>query len=412
MIGSSFGRGFRAQCGRVALVADCVIALFMLCVPRSRMSDPASAMSSPASAQEPQKNSKAKLMIMFSALSLYSLPIARLIWGTPTPVGLIMRYLAIRCAQAVLLLWGVSIITFAFVAMSPGDFFQEMRLNPQISENTIYRFRTQYGLSKPFLIRYSDWLQSVGHGDLGYSFAYGSSVAPLLRVRARNTLFLTVTATFLAWLSALSLGICCAQWHGGWMDRVCLLGTSTLLLIPELLLGLCFLALAVRTGWFRTGGMVSPGFEDLSSWNQAEDLTAHLFLPALVLSLGSFPVLFRHVRTAMLEVLDSPFIRAARGHGISRSRILFRHALPVALNPIVSLFGLSLASLLSISLLTEVIMSWPGLGPLLLEAVLARDINVVIGATMFSVLFLLMGSAAADLLLYASDSRIHSGGLK
>jgi peptide/nickel transport system permease protein len=158
--------------------------------------------------------------------------------------------------------------------------------------------------------------------------------------------------------------------------------------------------------------MVSPGFEDLSSWNQVEDLTAHLFLPALVLSLGSFPVLFRHVRTAMLEVLDSPFIRAARGHGISRSRILFRHALPVALNPIVSLFGLSLASLLSISLLTEVIMGWPGLGPLLLEAVLARDINVVIGATMFSALFLLMGSAAADLLLYASDSRIHSGGLK
>ena len=118
-------------------------------------------------------------------------------------------------------------------------------------------------------------------------------------------------------------------------------------------------------------------------------------------------MLLRHVRTAMLEVLDTPFIRAARGHGISRHRILFRHALPVAINPIVSLFGFSLASLLSISLLTEVIMSWPGLGPLLLEAVLARDIYVVIGATMFSTLFLVMGTAVADILLYASDSRIH-----
>ena len=110
--------------------------------------------------------------------------------------------------------------------------------------------------------------------------------------------------------------------------------------------------------------------------------------------------------------LDSPFIRAARGHGISRHRILFRHALPVAINPIVSLFGFSLASLLSISLLTEVIMSWPGLGPLLLEAVLARDIYLVIGATMFSTLFLVMGTAMADILLYASDSRIHLQGLK
>ena len=175
---------------------------------------------------------------------------------------------------------------------------------------------------------------------------------------------------------------------GGWLDRVCLLGTSTLLAIPELLLGLCFLALAVRTGWFRAGGMVSPGFEDLSPWEQAKDLAAHLVLPALVLLLGSLPVLLRHVRSAMLEVLDSPFIRGARGHGISRRRILFRHALPAAINPIVSLFGFSLASLLSISLLTEVIMSWPGLGPLLLEAVLARDVYVVIGATMLSDLVL------------------------
>ena len=323
-----------------------------------------------------------------------------------------MRYLAFRCTQAILLLLGISFFTFAFVALSPGDFFQEMRLNPQISQNTVSRFRTQYGIDQPLLIRYGRWLESVGHGDLGYSLAYASPVAPLLRVRARNTLFLTGTAMSLAWLLALSLGICCAEWSGGWLDRLCLLGSSTLLVIPELLLGLCFLALAVRTGWFRAGGMVSSGFEHLSPWNQAEDLAAHLFLPALVLSLGSLPVLFRHVRTAMLGALDSPFIRAARGHGISRHRILFRHALPVAINPIVSLFGFSLASLLSISLLTEVIMSWPGLGPLLLEAVLARDIYLVIGATMFSTLFLVMGTALADILLYASDSRIHPQGLK
>jgi peptide/nickel transport system permease protein len=321
-----------------------------------------------------------------------------------------MRYLAMRCAQAILLLSTISCLSFFLVASSPGDFFQEMRLNPQISHSSISRFRKQYGMDQPLLIRYGNWLKSIAHGDLGSSFAYGTPVAALLWVRARNTLFLTGTAMFLTWLPALFLGIYCAERPGGWLDRLCFLGTSTLLIIPELLLGLSFLALAVRTGWFRTGGMVSLGFEELGPWSQARDLAAHLMLPALVLSLENLPVLFRHVRMAMLNVLDCKFIHAARGHGISRHRILFRHALPVAINPIVSLFGSSLASLLSISLLTEVIMSWPGLGPLLLEAVLARDGNVVIGATMLSSFFLVMGSAVGDILIYASDPRIYRGG--
>jgi len=172
------------------------------------------------------------------------------------------------------------------------------------------------------------------------------------------------------------------------------------------------LALGVRTGWFPAGGMVSSSFDELNRWNQVGDLLWHLALPLVALVLGSWAVLFRHVRGALLEVLDSPFIRAARGHGISRRRILFRHALPAAINPLVSLFGFSLASLLSVSLLTEVIMSWPGLGPLLLEAVLARDVYVVIGAVTFSTLLLLAGTGLADILLFAADPRIRSEALR
>ena len=133
-----------------------------------------------------------------------------------------MRFLAFRFTQAILLLLGISFLTFAFLALSPGDFFQEMRLNPQISQNTVSRFRTQYGIDQPLLIRYGRWLESVGHGDLGYSLAYGSPVAPLLRVRARNTLFLTGTAMLLTWLSALSLGSAVQNGPGGgWTVFVC-----------------------------------------------------------------------------------------------------------------------------------------------------------------------------------------------
>jgi peptide/nickel transport system permease protein len=322
-----------------------------------------------------------------------------------------MRYLAVRFIQGASLLLGVSLLSFAFLELAPGDFFQEMRLNPQISPDTVARLRAQSAIDRPLPVRYMHWLASAIRGDLGFSFAYGSPVTPLLLIRARNTLLLTGTATLLAWACALPLGVLSAAQPRGWLDRTCSLMTTTLLAIPELLLGLCFLALGVRTGWFPAGGMVSARFEDFNGWQQTIDVLWHLILPVAVLVLGTLPVLFRHARAAMLEVLDSPFIRAALGHGISRRRVLFRHALPAALNPLVSLFGFSLAGLLSGSLLAEVIMSWPGLGPLLLEAVLARDVYVVVGAVTFSTLFLLVGMALGDLLLFVSDPRIRSEAL-
>jgi peptide/nickel transport system permease protein len=317
-----------------------------------------------------------------------------------------MYHLAIRCTQTIVLLLGVSFVTFALQVLSPGDFFQELRLNPQISNDTISRLRTENATDQPMLIRYRQWLRSAMHGDLGYSLAFDRAVAPLLEVRTRNTLFLTGVATCVAWSLALLGGIYCAQASPGWLDRSCSLAVSTLLLIPELLLCLCALTLALRTGWLPAGGMVSSGFEDLNLWNRIEDLGLHVSLPALVLSLGSLPALFCHVRTAMVEVLDSPFIQAARAHGISHHRLVFHHALPAAANPIISLFGISVSLLLSMSLPTEVIMSWPGLGPLLLDAVRARDTDLVIGATILSTTLLVVCGILADILLYALDPRV------
>ena len=118
------------------------------------------------------------------------------------------------------------------------------------------------------------------------------------------------------------------------------------------------------------------------------------------------PVLVRHVRAAMVEAMDAPFALAARAHGIPRRRLLFRHLLPVALNPLITLFGFSLGTLLSASLLIEVIVGWPGLGPLFLEAILARDFALVLGVVMVSTTLLIAGNLAADLLLYRADPRI------
>jgi peptide/nickel transport system permease protein len=318
-----------------------------------------------------------------------------------------MRYIARRLVHSSLLLVGVSILSFVFLQLAPGNFFDEMRLNPQISDQTIIQLHKQYGMDRPLPMRYFYWLKSVAKGEWGVSFAYNAPVAPLIWARTRNTLLLTGSATALSWIVALFWGVFSADRQNRIVDHVGTVVASTLLVTPDLLLALGFLWVAVRTRWLPAGGMLFPASTESGS-GRIKDLILHLIGPVLILALGSLPVLLRHIRAAVLEVLDAPFIRAMRAHGIPRIRILFRHALPAAGAPLVSLFGLSISSLLSASLLVEVIMNWPGLGPLLLEAIFARDLYVVIGAVMFSAVLLVVGMLLADILLFAVDPRIRA----
>lgn len=319
-----------------------------------------------------------------------------------------MAYLLRRFRHGVFLLIGVSLLAFVFTVLAPGNYFDEMRLNPQIAPETIRALRAQYELDRPLPIRYVHWVSSVLRGDMGFSLAYNSPVAPLLLVRARNTLLLSVTAVLLAWGIALPLGIWSAEHQGGVPDRVVSLGTAALMVIPDLALALGFLVLAVKSGRFPTGGMVSLHFESLAFFGKTRDLLLHMALPVAALVLSVLPLLIRHARAAVLEVLDAPFLLAAEGHGIPRRTLLCRYALPAAANPLISLLGFSIGTLLSGSLLVEVVMSWPGLGPFLLEAILARDLYVVIGGVLLSTLFLVGGNFLADLLLYWVDPRIRT----
>lgn len=319
-----------------------------------------------------------------------------------------MKYLERRIVHGALLLVSVSVLCFLFTDLAPGNFFDEMKLNPQISSDTVAALRSQYGLDRPLPVRYGRWVQSVMKGEWGYSFAYNSPVRGLILLRARNTLLLTGCATLIAWLIAVPLGVWTASRAGSWPDRVCMSGTSFFLAVPEMVVVFGLLYFVIRTHALPAGGMMSRGFEQFGLAEKVIDLVKHLIVPVLTLVLASLPILIRHVRTSMIEVLNAPFIAAARGHGISRGRILFRYALPVGANPLISLFGLSLAGLLSGSLLVEVITGWPGLGPLLLEASISRDLYVVIGVVMSSTVFMIMGNLLADALLVAVDPRVRT----
>jgi len=320
-----------------------------------------------------------------------------------------MKYLGRRLLRAGLLLVGVSALCFVFTEMAPGSFFDEMRLNPQISPETISALRARYGLDQPLAVRYVRWMAAVAHGDFGYSIAYNAPVAPLLWARAKNTLLLTATATLLTWLIAVPVGVLTAASRGRLLDKVVAVGSSFLISVPEIVVAIALLALAVRTRVVPVGGMRSLGLQEASTWGQFQDVAERMVLPTLVLMLASIAIVERHIRASVLEVLEAPYIQAARGLGIGRSRLLFRHVLPVAANPAISLFGFSLAALLSGSLLVEVVTGWPGLGPLILDATLSRDLYLVIGGVMFSAVFMVAGNFIADLLLLASDPRIRVG---
>jgi peptide/nickel transport system permease protein len=320
-----------------------------------------------------------------------------------------MKYLFRRTVHGILLLIGASILCFLFSELAPGSFFDEMKLNPQISSSTIAALRAQYGLDRPLPVRYGSWVQSAFRGEFGYSFAYNTSVRSLLALRARNTLLLTSLATILAWLIAVPLGMWIASHPGKWVDRICMGGTALLISLSELVLVLGLLYIAVRTHALPVGGMVSTGFDQLNVLGKMWDLTVHLIVPAAALTLASLPILVRHVRACLVEILGTPFVESARAHGIGQTRLLFRHALPAAANPLISLFGLSVGGLLSGSLLIEVITGWPGLGPLLLESSMSRDLYVVVGIVMASTVFMICGNLLADVMLVAVDPRLRAG---
>ena len=322
-----------------------------------------------------------------------------------------MKYLRRRLFRAFVMLAGVSVLCFLFSEMAPGSFFDEMRLNPQISPDTIASLQSRYGLNQPLVVRYGRWVRSAARADFGYSIAYNAPVGPLLRSRARNTLVLTSVGLILTWVVSVPLGVWVAARHGKWLDKLVGAGSSFIVSIPEVVLAVGLLAIVVHWRLLPVGGMGSANRDDLSTFGRTQDFVRHLLLPVLILTLVESAIIVRHVRASVLEVLNMPFVQAARGFGIGQARLLFRSVLAAAASPAISLFGFSLGGLISGSLLIEVVCGWPGLGPLILEATLSRDFYLVIGGIMLSALFLVAGNLIADVMLLAFDPRIRTGAL-
>jgi peptide/nickel transport system permease protein len=317
-----------------------------------------------------------------------------------------MRFLGARLLQGISLLFVVCVASFLLLQVAPGHYFSGYEASPDVSQKTIEGLRQQSGLDVPIAQRLLQWVRSAIHGDFGNSLAYRLPVVELLRERATNTLVLTIISTTLAWLLGVPIGLLAAVHRNRILDRLFSLGTTTLISIPGLVTAFALIALAAWTGALPVGGMHSAEAHQLSWSGKIVDLGNHLLLPVITLVLMALPVITRHVRSTAVELLDATFVQAARAHGLRRRTILFRYVLRPASNSLISLFGFSIASLISGSFIVEIVMGWPGLGPLLLEAILARDLNIVLGAVILSSVFVVGANFIADMMLYVLDPRI------
>ena len=218
----------------------------------------------------------------------------------------------------------------------------------------------------------------------------------------------------MTWSVGIPLGILSAIKKGSQTDRILTIFSSIGMAIPSFFFAILMLIFAVKTGWFPVGGLTSYNYNELNFWQKFLDISKHLILPATVLFTISLAGLQRQMRANMLEVLDSDYVKYARAKGLSEFKVIFKHVLRNAINPMITLLGFEFAGLLSGAALTEYVFQYPGLGRLILEAVMKSDINLVMASLMMGTIMLICGNLLADILLMITDPRIrrHSEGQK
>ena len=319
-----------------------------------------------------------------------------------------IKFISKRILQTIPLLIIVSLISFFIIRLSPIDPLAELRLNPSISQETLDKEIKRLNLDKPIGVQYLSWAKSFVKGDLGYTSA-GEKVSVKLKERIPNTLLLTLVVIFMTWSVGIPLGIISAIKKESAFDRLLTVLASVGMAIPSFFFAILMLIFAVKSGWFPVGGLTSYNFNELSFVGKIFDIAKHLVLPSLVLFTISLSGLQRQMRANMLEVLDSDYVKFARAKGLSENKVIFKHALRNAINPMITLLGFEFAGLLSGAALTEYVFQYPGLGRLILEAVMKSDINLVMASLMMGTIMLIVGNLLADILLMITDPRLRKG---
>lgn len=319
-------------------------------------------------------------------------------------------WLARRVASSVLMIVLLMTMVFAVVRLAPGDPL-EAGLTETVEARDRELLRQRLGLDQPLAGQYLRWVAGSLRGDWGTSIRQQRPVADIVREAAGPTLLLALSAWLLHLCLAVPAAVAMAAHRGRWLDHLVGGAGLVLLSVPGFWLGLMLILLFARQlGWLPAGGMHAVDAALLPAGARLLDQLRHLALPVLTLALGSFMATARYVRAALDEALGQDFILAARARGIGERRLLWRHALPHALLPLVTLAGLHLPQLLGGAVVVEVVFGWPGLGRVAVEAIGARDYPVVMAVTLLSAVLVTAGSLLADIGYRRADPRVRGVG--
>jgi peptide/nickel transport system permease protein len=307
--------------------------------------------------------------------------------------------------QKIITLFFVSIVSFLIIHLAPGEPSQINPLNPKFTLEVVERFRKEFHLDKPLYIQYLYFYRDLFTGRT-VSWKDNQSVLKKIGERFLNSLPLFVVGTILTWTISFPIGIRSAILRGRFFDRSATFFSYLLISIPGFFFAYILIIFVVTRFHVPVIGMETFGIGGASIPHVIMDRVWHLFLPSVLAATGGIAILSRYVRSQMLEVEGQDYVRTAKAKGLPEEQVHYKHALRNALLPFVTMFGLILPGLIGGSVIIESIFSWPGMGRMAYEAILARDYPVILTVNFVSAVLVLAGTFISDLLYLLVDPRI------
>jgi len=302
-----------------------------------------------------------------------------------------IAYLTRRLIQAALILLGVSLITFALLYLLPADPVRQIA-GRSATPQTVESIRQQLGLDQPFTVQYWRYLTNLVSGDLGRSYIQRSEVSELIVARLPASLLLMVGAIVCELVIGLSMGLIAAVKRGTATDQALMVGSFIGVSAPQFVVGLLLLyVFAVKLGWFPIGGYGT---------------FSHMVLPSLTLGILGAGWYSRMMRSSMIDVLRQDYIRTARAKGLAQRAVLFGHALPNAILPVIAMIGIDIGMFMGGIVVVESVFGWPGIGQLAWQAIQRVDIPIIMGVTLVSACAIVLGNLLADIVAPFIDPRI------
>jgi peptide/nickel transport system permease protein len=320
----------------------------------------------------------------------------------------VAAYIVRRIVEGAIVMALVATLVFLLVHAAPGDPFSSAMENPSITESVRAEWRHAYGLDRPVAEQYVKYVSAVFRGDLGFSFSKQRPVSSVLGDALPNTLALMLTGLAGAFIVGIAAAVTQVRHRGKSVDKVISGVSLTLFSVPDFWLALLILVgLAYWIPVFPIGGSIDPiSHDSLGSGGRFLDRIRHIVLPAVTLALLYFPLIARHQRAALLDVLPQEFVSAARAKGLTESRLIRHHVLRNALLPIVTLLGVAFPALLTGAVFVEKVFSWPGMGSVIVDSIGTRDYPLLTASVILSSAFVVLGSMVADMLYRILDPRL------